>query len=392
MREQAYQMMPAIPGWLFLLVATPTGAIVQTPKSAALVDRTYATPQALLYKQETASSGWRKPSLQVENSSSSHKLRDRRGPQSRSALLQNVDPAKVVWINSYARSSSSTLLSLVVHVNCSVFAIYEPCHAEDELDPELAARGCGALLKQLAKCNFTGVKKLWGWTGPHKETNPNFDYTPEKAADACSSADMIAMKTITYGHNLTKEALPIVAADHRIRMIDLVRDPRSIYASMKQTHGEFEEADKGVEGLVSMCDQFYGNMHVNHARVHRVLYEDLVTKTTATAKKVFKFLGYSFNNETNDWINSTFNGGCNEESDYTDCRSNSSEHTKHYTVLTNDEFALFMGHQQCRRVSAYYRWNTWYYNPPSGGSPSCLFSLATFLMTACLVFVPHYML
>ncbi|CAK0824618.1 unnamed protein product, partial [Prorocentrum cordatum] len=114
----------------------------------------------------------------------------------------------VFWIAAYARSGSSTVLSLTTSTSLTAFALFEPCHSGDLLEPYLEAQGCGALLLQIASCNFTGIKKLWGWSNGHSSTNGAGSYSPSRAAHACASADLVAFKTIPRGPDPCRSSSP----------------------------------------------------------------------------------------------------------------------------------------------------------------------------------------
>lgn len=272
-----------------------------------------------------------------------------------------------VWIRAFPRSASSTLLSMVTVTNGSrkVFELFEPCHTGDVLDAELEARGCAALLLQLFNCNFTGIKRLYGWgvfgTGHTDHNGAKRSFSPENAAAACANADILAIKTIDFADYLESEAFPILDADPALRMIDVVRDPRSILASTRTTPGDFHVR------LLDMCDAFYANMNVSHQRMHRVVYERLVTYPNIISAGVYHFIDIPFGETERQWVVDHFNAPCSSYSAFSDCRRNSSEHIERYRgELTNDQFAAFMGTETCRNMSFHYKYDTWYYKSAGG--------------------------
>mmetsp|Transcript_88243 Transcript_88243/g.189395 ORF Transcript_88243/g.189395 Transcript_88243/m.189395 type:complete len:391 (-) Transcript_88243:87-1259(-) len=312
--------------------------------------------------------------------------RQARAPRSRVAepLL-----TPVVWITSFARSGSSTLLSLVEAEMVPVFALFEPCHEGDQLDPWLAQGGCAALLSQLAQCNFTGVNKLWGWFDSHSLTNgADHNYSPYSATKACKAAELIVFKTISWGHNLTGEVIPFLEDNPQVKAINLVRDPRSIFASMLSTDGAFQETQEWREsdgvGLLKICNYMGANIHVSHPRLFEVVYESLVDKPILEAKHMFKFLGapdVAGRQSVLKFVRTHFNSPlCEDDNDsYSDCRSNSTERKDRFTDLTNDEYASFMASESCRSVANFYNYDLWYYRAHSGrsapGSLPFLFTL-----------------
>lgn len=274
----------------------------------------------------------------------------------------------VIWISAFARSGSSTVLSLATRTESSVFALFEPCHEGDVLEPHLAAQGCGALLLQLASCDFSGITFLWGWQDAHSQTNgAGHVYSPYSATEACAAADIVAFKTISWAHRLEAQALPVLAADPRIRMVNIVRDPRSIYSSMQSTRGAFDELKMGTDGLISMCDSMCENLDVKHPQVYHLLYEDLATRAQTISKSMYEFLGLPFGEDARSFVQQKFNGDCADSATdpFGDCRGNSSEGATRYTHLSNNEYAAFMAHESCRNVSEAFGYDTWYYSAPS---------------------------
>jgi len=275
----------------------------------------------------------------------------------------------VFWIAAYARSGSSTVLSLTTSTSLTAFALFEPCHSGDLLEPYLEAQGCGALLLQIASCNFTGIKKLWGWSNGHSSTNGAGSYSPSRAAHACASADLVAFKTIHWGHRLEAEALAVLEADRRIRMVNLIRDPRSIFSSQTLSPGNtYQQLVQGTDGMVSMCDNMCENLAFRHPQVHHLQYERLVTSVNTTSAALFGFLGLPVDEKARSFVQANFDGDCDESSGtstsgfFGDCRTNSSASLTKYKLLSNNEYAAFMAHESCRNISHAYGYDLWYYD------------------------------
>jgi hypothetical protein len=275
----------------------------------------------------------------------------------------------VFWIAAYARSGSSTVLSLTTSSGLTVFSLFEPCHIGDLLEPYLEAQGCGALLLQIASCNFTGINKLWGWSNAHSKTNGAGSYSPSAAGEACAAADLVAFKTIHWGHRLRAQAFPVLLADPRIRMVNLIRDPRSIFSSQTFSPGNtYHELVMGTDGIVSMCDNMCGNIAVNHPQVHHLQYERLVTSVNSTSAALFGFLGIPIDENVRSFVQANFDGDCGDNwgtstsGYFGDCRANSSSSLTKYKLLSNNEYAAFMAHETCRNVSHAYGYDTWYYD------------------------------
>jgi hypothetical protein len=169
-----------------------------------------------------------------------------------------------VWVNGYPRSSTSTVLSMVslgetVMDDCEnderTFSLFEPCHSGDEF----AGTSCGDLLTQLLHCNFTGVTSLHGWQDPHS-TSKHREKDPFSAAGAtglCKQADVVALKTISADKNLTNwEGL--LQDTPELHILNVVRDPRGIYASWKMTGKFAKRIEAGTQPtIVDICDVFF---------------------------------------------------------------------------------------------------------------------------------------
>merc|ERR1740117_1351315 len=101
---------------------------------------------------------------------------------------------RAIWVSGYPRSGSSTVLSMIsatVDDNRAAgqtFSLFEPCHGGDVLENWKEKLGCSSLLFGLTHCNFTGVKKLWGWADPHSTNNFTM-FSADVAHDLCAESD-----------------------------------------------------------------------------------------------------------------------------------------------------------------------------------------------------------
>mmetsp|Transcript_21446 Transcript_21446/g.36746 ORF Transcript_21446/g.36746 Transcript_21446/m.36746 type:complete len:367 (-) Transcript_21446:91-1191(-) len=271
---------------------------------------------------------------------------------------------KVVWINSFGRSGSSVLLELLEQVDLPVFGLFEPCRdvpegeEKDILEPWLVEKGCAGLLSQLVQCNFTGITELWGWNHPYSKLNgAGSDYSPDAASKACLSAGVVIFKTIDWGHNLTSEAIPFLEANPHVHMIDLVRDPRSIYAS-ELTLGWTVD----TKHLLDLCDLMSENLNKSHSQMTRVVYEQFVTKPSEIAAGIFSFIGMPAELQGanfSKYVKNNFDSdGCHRWNElpheYTNCRTNSSGKAVEYSKLPNEEYTAFMKSASCSSVSLFY--------------------------------------
>lgn len=281
---------------------------------------------------------------------------------------QNVSSSSaVVWVIGYARSGSSTLHSMVNAAgghagpdSPRVWSLYEPCHTGDELEPQLAAKGCAGLLSQVARCDFTGVETFYGWGNSHTTFRQGLGFSPAEDGKACASSQLVTFKTITWAHDLQRQAVPLLDGDERLRVLDVVRDPRGIYASWKTTAPfDWMLANQNTTLMADLCRNLAANVDVLHPRIRHVPFERVVSDPTSVMKGVFKFLGLPFGEAQAGWIESTFNTqGCSQSPDatsYQDCHSNSSASLEKWRdVLNSTEIESFRQDPHCRKVAQAY--------------------------------------
>merc|ERR1719401_2814590 len=135
---------------------------------------------------------------------------------------------------------------------------------------------CPHVLKNLVRCDFDGVDKLWGWWDPHS-TNNHTKFYNQSAHELCVDASIVAFKTVDYGHDL-QEWQWLMDSHPHLRVLDVVRDPRGIYASWKTLEPFATLLKEGDHGkpfytLTEICDHFEMNLNFIDPRVHRVVFE-----------------------------------------------------------------------------------------------------------------------
>lgn len=294
------------------------------------------------------------------------------------------DNASVVWISAFPRSGSSTLLSMVRvavpemqvagramdaadSTSNEVFTLFEPCHFgkdlehSDILSEEGSATPCSTLLVELARCNFSRAEHLWGWSNKHT-TNHGQVYAPSTAAAYCNRANLVAFKTVGQSKVVDstrrlEDILWILKAVPALRIVDVVRDPRAIYASWKLTD-PFPRilGERNYPLWREVCDTFASNLNVSDSRVHRVVWEALARDPEAEMLKVYSFLGLNFGASQKQWLNATFQGdGCRQENNYTDCHAQPQNGlTKWREELSNEELEAIQAYVPCRKVMIAY--------------------------------------
>lgn len=285
-----------------------------------------------------------------------------------------------VWVHAYARSGSSTMLSMVsqasdspymdsahrdLNTTARVFSLFEPCHYMDKYVEGVEAgaanaKDCPKVLMGLARCQFDKVRWLHAWDDVHTKKLGAGAYKPASASDACSTADIVTFKTVARAHeNFTfkANAQPVLDGDERLRLITIVRDPRSIYASWMTTWPFNTEIERNVTAMLSVCDSFASNVDVKHARAIRVKFERLVQEPQAVMKEVYSFLGARFGEPQERWIKLTFGAkdcpGVDQWiAPYSDCHTNSASSVEKWRgVLTDAEKEAFAKSRSCQAVA-----------------------------------------
>lgn len=273
-----------------------------------------------------------------------------------------------VWVHAYPRSGSSTLLSMVNSASQQtgdVFSIFEPCHKEDRISPELTATrgpcGCEGVVRALANCDFSGIYELSHWDNEHTIHSGLDDYEQGAATMACRHAHVTAFKTVDYAHDLHQDgALELLAQAPHLRVLDDIRDPRGIYASLISTKPFRMFVNRSVDTLTDICVNMEANLQIHHPQIHRVIFDDLVESPEIAVRDAFAFLGLHFGSAQEQWIKRNFNADCVDDSDaYSDCRRDSKAMSKKWQhVLNEEEMTAFAMNSACQRVAHEYGFDT----------------------------------
>jgi hypothetical protein len=286
----------------------------------------------------------------------------------------------LVWVKSFPRSGSSTGLDMfsfpAENTPRTTFAVFEPCHglAPPGSNEILEHEGCDAELGRILTCNMTGIDTIGSWTRKDggflwAPTIEGIHHEPaEVQAAICKRSDVVALKTVTR-HDLQEQAFPMLERYPQLKVVDMVRDPRGIFASWRTTepfaavvNGEREvnydthDQDWWV-GLTGICDFFAKNVNTTHPRVHRIRYEDLVGEPMTTVKGVYSFVGLPFGKPEAAWVQRTFNANCKEQEmgQFAGCHKNSSAPVDRWrSVLTQKEQDSFANHPNCRFVAEHF--------------------------------------
>eukprot|EP00927_Polykrikos_kofoidii_P079218 TRINITY_DN759_c0_g2_i1.p1 TRINITY_DN759_c0_g2~~TRINITY_DN759_c0_g2_i1.p1 ORF type:complete len:390 (-),score=44.34 TRINITY_DN759_c0_g2_i1:63-1232(-) len=277
-------------------------------------------------------------------------------------------PRQTVWVTGFPRSSTSTVLSMISAGQTEIddvdggrvtFSLFEPCHDGDEYVENMT---CADMFLQLSRCNFAGVNNLWGWTDSHTSTqNGSHDeYSVDAAAALCGSADTVAFKTVDP-YNKQSDFFWLLDEAPELRRIDVIRDPRGIYASWKTTEPFKSFVESGFWLNISgICDTFLENLNVSHDHLYRLVSEKLVQDPEATMRDVYSFLGLEFGERQMTWLHETLNTTeCPEqkptEVGFSDCHTNGEDTPQKWrSVLSEEEVASFRETPSCQQIADIY--------------------------------------
>lgn len=243
------------------------------------------------------------------------------------------------------------------------FSLFEPCHDGDSYDDWLKNRGCRQLLYGVAHCNFNGIKNLWGWRDPHSSNNFTKSFEESAASKMCQDADIVAFKTVDWGHDLNHWKW-LMDTHQNMKVLDIVRDPRAIYGSWKSLEPFKSLVESGAfYTLGDICDHFAMNLKFQDSRVHRVVFEDLMTSPNSVAQEVYKFLDQPFSKDQEKWIQKAFNAAeCPPPppgmAGFTDCHTwtglDPRGDEKWRKLLSEAELSYFKHSDACQRVALAY--------------------------------------
>jgi len=288
----------------------------------------------------------------------------------------------VVWITSFPRSGSTTALNMFAYPSeknhRSAFSVFEPCHglAPPPSNEVLEREGCQRELLRIANCDYSNLKTIGSWAkkdgGFIFAPTPNgLHHEPPHVQSAiCHRSDIITFKTVTYGQDIERHVVPLLQKDPRVRVINIIRDPRGIYASWRTTEPFLDvvsgEREMNLEthdqdwmyGLTGICDAFAKNMALQpNPHVFNMKYEDLVAEPMDMVRKAYEHVGIPFAEPEMNWVRSTFDADCKDKDvgQFSTCHRDSAAPTVRWReVLSKEEQAQFSSHPACREVAEHY--------------------------------------
>jgi len=181
----------------------------------------------------------------------------------------------------------------------------------------------------------------------------------------CDEADIVAFKTVDWGHNLKDWAWLLNSRDN-IKVLDMVRDPRAIYGSWKK----LEPFKTLVETndfytLGEICDHFAKNMEFRDPRVKRVIFEDLMTNPKAVTQHIYEFMKQEWTEDQEEWLAAAFNAAeCPPPppgmEGFTDCHTFTGVDPRGEEgwrdILNATDLALFANRESCQMVAKAYNY------------------------------------
>lgn len=272
-----------------------------------------------------------------------------------------------IWVHAFTRSGSSTMMSMFSEawgpkgVDSGTFALFEPCHPGDKVFEPLASEGCEGVVRALAGCDFKSIGWLANWNDLHSRTAGLARYNASAASAACSAAPLNVLKTAVnpaLGDFPLRDRLAILDEDESLLMVDVVRDPRNIYASIMSTYPFNVNAQRNTTILTRICDSFAEGLRFKHDRMHRIVFEDFLRSPEQVMRRAYTFIGANFGAKQRDWIAAHVDANdCPDHVEhpfkkaYSDCRTDSmGAITAFASVLHDDEKDAFARHESCQEL------------------------------------------
>lgn len=254
--------------------------------------------------------------------------------------------AETVWLVGFGRSGTTVAQSLVVEAaleHDGVFAAFEPCHRFDLFeglpvgkDPKRTA----ACMRSVLQCNFDKVDMFH-----ERRTREFVGRGMDDISSLCQQASVRVFKTIYPAPTTLGEIQTIAPA--RTRVIQITRDPRAVFSSMRHTP---DFAAPPSSFAQSLCGKMVGwngeKKQGGTIRVLPVLFEDLVTKAVDEVGKIVAFLEWQSTPRLDHYLRTHFSPEfCPGQYDaYGTCRTRQQTQeiiTKWQHTLTAEEKLLF---------------------------------------------------
>lgn len=254
--------------------------------------------------------------------------------------INSMQKLKIIYVNAFARSMSSTMQKFLETLDPSTFCLFEPCHGQDEtqygnLGEENTAARC---ISDVLNCDFSKIQLL--------VHTPGFKNHKSEYIKKCLASSTRNFKTVTV-HNLTNVIDMINSHPQELNVVHILRDPRSILASQKSTfHMTLTE-----ELIAEVCRFHSNNLAVSHQKIHKVHFHEIVNDPMSAFKKLTQDMGFSFLDSQKDFVSANFNNPSCKDEAYSTCRKNSKSRIRKWEKdLSDKEKLIFANNDECMKV------------------------------------------
>lgn len=254
--------------------------------------------------------------------------------------LDSMHASKIIYVNAFARSMSSTMQKFLETLDPSTFSLFEPCHWKDKTQyGKMTEEGTAArCVSDVLDCNFSKIQLLF--------FTPGFKNYKRNYTTKCLASSTRNFKTITV-HNLTNVIDMVDSHPQELKVVHILRDPRSILASQKLNFGH--RLTEG--GVAEVCRFQLYNLAVSHRKIHKVHFHEIVNDPTLAFKKLTQDMGFSFAAPQEDFVSANFNNPSCDERTFSTCRRNSKTRVRKWEKDLNDkEKQLFVNNEECMKV------------------------------------------
>jgi hypothetical protein len=264
---------------------------------------------------------------------------------------------ETVWLVGFGRSGTTVAQSLVVEAaleHDGVFAAFEPCHRFDLFgglpvgkDPKRTEE----CMRQVLQCKFERVELF------HERRTRDFVGRGVDISELCRKASVRVFKTIYPAPTTLTEIKSVAPSGTRV--LQITRDPRAVFSSMRHTP---DFAAPPSSFAQTLCGQMVGwhssKKQAGKVQVHQVLFEDLVTEAVAEVGKIVNFLGWQSTPRLDHYLRTHFSPEfCPGQYDaYGTCRTRDQTQeiiSKWRHTLTGEEKLLF-GTDVCKAAVGVY--------------------------------------
>jgi len=245
---------------------------------------------------------------------------------------------KTIWIAAFPRTMSSTLQSFLCAGLPRCYALFEPCHQEDETAyGPMTEANAARCMEGVLRCDFSH------FINHFRPENLN---QSAKCADADNEWRVFKTANI---EDLRAYVLPQLEAKPWLQAVHIERDPRAIYSSTVNTIG-FDTPPT----IESLCNTMARNLNTSHPRLHKVAFKEVAERPRGALGGLLRSLGFGgLAPAHEEFIAENFdNPDCTDEP-YGLCRSDSSARVDQWEdELSAVEERAYLASPSCRALEA----------------------------------------